>query len=128
MLDQRNLAGIGNIYKTETLFLRRVSPWRPVGQVDELAELVELARQLLEANKDRIGQVTTADSGLAGRTGFTDGPVGRADGAARRYARPVRAPTWLNGLPTGARAASRTDSTRQHDEQARGLTRPVGAA
>ena len=27
LLDQRNLAGIGNLYKAETLFLRGVSPW-----------------------------------------------------------------------------------------------------
>ena len=31
LLDQRNLAGIGNLYKAETLFLRGISPWRPVG-------------------------------------------------------------------------------------------------
>ena len=76
ILDQHNLAGIGNIYKTETLFLRRVSPWRPVGQVDELAELVELARQLLEANKERIGQVTTADT-RPGRQNWIYGRTGR---------------------------------------------------
>jgi endonuclease-8 len=29
LLDQRNLAGIGNLYKSETLFLRGISPWRP---------------------------------------------------------------------------------------------------
>ena len=27
LLDQRNLAGIGNFYKCELLFLRGVSPW-----------------------------------------------------------------------------------------------------
>ena len=27
LLDQRNLAGIGNVYKCEVLFLRGVSPW-----------------------------------------------------------------------------------------------------
>ncbi len=76
VLDQRNLAGIGNIYKTETLFLRRVSPWRPVGQVEDLTELVELARQLLEANKDRIGQVTTGDA-RPGRQNWVYGRAGR---------------------------------------------------
>ena len=29
LLDQRNLAGIGNFYKCEVLFLRGVSPWTP---------------------------------------------------------------------------------------------------
>ena len=33
LLDQRNLAGIGTIYRAETLFLRGVSPWRQVGDV-----------------------------------------------------------------------------------------------
>jgi formamidopyrimidine-DNA glycosylase len=59
LLDQRNLAGIGNLYKAEVLFLRGVSPWRPVGAVPGLAELVELARKLLVANAGRAGQVTT---------------------------------------------------------------------
>jgi endonuclease VIII len=62
LLDQRNLAGIGTIYRAETLFLRGVNPWRPVGEVAGLAELVDLARRLLNANKDRAGTVTTGDS------------------------------------------------------------------
>ncbi len=76
VLDQRNLAGIGNIYKTETLFMRRVNPWRPVGGVDELTDLVELARQLLEANKERAGQVTTGDP-RPGRQNWIYGRPGR---------------------------------------------------
>jgi endonuclease-8 len=59
LLDQRNLAGIGNVYKAEVLFLRGVHPWRPVGEIDDLPGLVELAGRLLEANKDRVGRVTT---------------------------------------------------------------------
>ena len=30
LLDQQNLAGIGNVYKAEVLFLRGIDPWRPV--------------------------------------------------------------------------------------------------
>jgi len=59
LLDQRNLAGIGTIYRAETLFLRGVSPWRPVGEVADLPGLVELARLLLDANKDRPSTITT---------------------------------------------------------------------
>jgi len=59
LLDQRNLAGIGTIYRAETLFLRGVSPWRPVGEVADLPGLVELARRLLDANKDRPSTITT---------------------------------------------------------------------
>jgi endonuclease-8 len=64
LLDQRNLAGIGNLYKAEVLFLRGVSPWRPVGEIDDLSAMVALAQRLLEENKERIGQVTT---GMRGR-------------------------------------------------------------
>src|SRR6516162_4721519 len=59
LLDQRNLAGIGNIYKAEVLFLRGVDPWRPVGEVAGLDALVSAAQQLMDANKERFSQVTT---------------------------------------------------------------------
>ncbi len=59
LLDQRNLAGIGNLYKCEVLFLRGVWPWTPVGEVSHLEALVSLAQRLLHANKDRWQQVTT---------------------------------------------------------------------
>jgi endonuclease-8 len=59
LLDQRNLAGIGNLYKSETLFLRGISPWRPVGDVPDLPGLVALAQRLLAANRGRWQQATT---------------------------------------------------------------------
>lgn len=59
LLDQRNLAGIGNLYLAETLFLHGVSPWRGIGGIEDLAELTETARRLLDENKDRVDQVTT---------------------------------------------------------------------
>jgi endonuclease VIII len=62
LLDQRNLAGIGTIYRAETLFLRGVNPWRPVGEVPDLAGLVEMARRLLDANKARVETITTGNA------------------------------------------------------------------
>jgi endonuclease-8 len=59
LLDQRNLAGIGNLYKAEVLFLRGVDPWRPAGEVTGLDALVSTAQQLMDANKERFSQVTT---------------------------------------------------------------------
>src|ERR1700683_5317765 len=56
LLDQKNLAGIGNVYKAEVLFLRGVNPWRPAGAVADLGALVNLARRLLEAHQDPIGR------------------------------------------------------------------------
>lgn len=53
LLDQRNLAGIGNVYRSELAFLARVTPWLPVGELPEgiAPRLVATAHRLLEANK-----------------------------------------------------------------------------
>jgi endonuclease-8 len=80
LLDQRNLAGIGNLYKSEVLFLRGISPWRPAGDVADPAALVGLARRLLDANKERIGQVTTG----VWRRGEETWVYGRAGRPCRR--------------------------------------------
>ena len=61
ILDQRNLAGVGNMYKSELCFLAGVHPWTPVGEVPDLPRLVRRARQVLEANKERVEQTTTGD-------------------------------------------------------------------
>lgn len=51
IMDQRLVAGVGNIWKHETLFRCRVYPWRRVRDLDdsELAQILETARQLLLA-------------------------------------------------------------------------------
>jgi endonuclease VIII len=61
LLDQRNLAGIGNLYKAESLFLRGLHPWTRVADVADLPALVGVAHRLLMANRDRWDQVTTGD-------------------------------------------------------------------
>ncbi|MDQ1586334.1 MAG: endonuclease [Actinomycetota bacterium] len=80
LLDQRNLAGIGNLYKVEVLFLQGVSPFTPVGAVRDLARLVERARLLLEANKDSAWQITSGD----GRRGHEHWVYGRHGRPCRR--------------------------------------------
>ncbi|MFR9752116.1 DNA-formamidopyrimidine glycosylase family protein [Nocardia sp. 004] len=47
LLDQRNLAGIGNIYRSEVCFLRRVHPATPVAAVPDLLALVDEAHRVL---------------------------------------------------------------------------------
>jgi endonuclease-8 len=59
LLDQRKLAGIGNLYKSEVLFVEGVDPWTPVGQVADLDRLVRTAHRLLRANRDHPEQSTT---------------------------------------------------------------------
>ncbi len=61
LLDQRNLAGIGTVYRAETLFLSGIHPRRPVGEIPDLAKVVDRARRLLSANKDRPEQTTSGD-------------------------------------------------------------------
>lgn len=61
LLEQRHLAGIGNVFKAELCFLGRVDPRTPVGDVPDLAAIVDRAKQLLEANKDRPTRITTGD-------------------------------------------------------------------
>lgn len=59
LLDQRNLAGIGNLYKCEVLFLSGISPWALAGDVSDLLSVVRRAHRLLVANKDHWHQSTT---------------------------------------------------------------------
>ncbi len=63
LLDQRNLAGIGNMYKCEALFATRVNPWTPTGEVPDLAALVSTAYRFLRANRDHPEQSTTGRMG-----------------------------------------------------------------
>ncbi|MDV9176604.1 DNA-formamidopyrimidine glycosylase family protein [Streptomyces sp. W16] len=62
LLDQRNLAGIGNIYKSELCFLLGATPWLPIGALpaDRAAKLPAIAKRLLETNRDRPVRNTTS--------------------------------------------------------------------
>jgi endonuclease-8 len=84
VLDQRNLAGIGNLWAVETCFLRGVSPWTPVRDVD-LAAFVRLARRMMTHSLDHPGQVTTGDT----RRGRTHWVYGRAERPCRRCGTPI---------------------------------------
>ncbi|MFI9201673.1 DNA-formamidopyrimidine glycosylase family protein [Streptomyces sp. NPDC053048] len=85
VLDQRNLAGIGNVYKSELCFLLRVTPWLPVASLPDPARLVTLAKKLLEVNKSRPARITTADVRPDRRLWV----YGRAERPCRRCGTPV---------------------------------------
>ena len=53
LLDQRNLAGLGNVYANELSFLRGFRPDTPIGDVADLKRLVALAHKAISVNKDR---------------------------------------------------------------------------
>jgi endonuclease VIII len=63
LLDQRLVAGIGNVYKSEVLFLTGVHPFTPAGAVakETLEQMMDLARRLLKDNviDGTSGQIQT---------------------------------------------------------------------
>jgi endonuclease-8 len=59
LLDQRLVAGLGNLYRTEVLFVRGLTPWVAVGDVPDLPALVEKGRRLMLANRGHWEQATT---------------------------------------------------------------------
>jgi endonuclease-8 len=85
LLDQRNLAGLGNIYVNELCFLRGVLPTRPVADVD-LRAAVDLAHRLIVANRDRPERTTTGDL----RRGNRLWVYGRAGEPCRRCGTRIR--------------------------------------
>jgi endonuclease VIII len=52
LLNQRVIAGIGNVFKSEILFLAGIHPFSPAGLLagDDLNRIVEVAREQLAAN------------------------------------------------------------------------------
>ncbi len=74
LLNQRVLAGLGNVYKSEVLFMCRVSPFALVRDVEDAAirSIVETSRRVLLANvTERLAPMTTY-TGLRRTTGRQD--------------------------------------------------------
>ncbi len=61
LLDQRNLAGIGTLWASESLFLSRLGPWTPAAEVDDadLERLVTRAHALLSQARHHAVQSST---------------------------------------------------------------------
>ncbi len=76
LLDQRLLAGIGNIFKSEACFAARINPWRSVGDLSD-AELVAVLRAAQEAMQDAVdsGRKTFAIYRRRGPCAVCGGPV-----------------------------------------------------
>ena len=91
LLDQRVLAGIGNVYKSEICFAAQVNPFRKVATLapKELADIAAIARRTMKANV-----ADEAKSGIVTYTGLRR-TTGSADRGARlwvygRRGRPCR--------------------------------------
>ncbi|MGZ4793441.1 MAG: DNA-formamidopyrimidine glycosylase family protein [Ilumatobacteraceae bacterium] len=59
VLDQRNVAGFGNVYAIEVPFIVGVSPNQPVGTIEGLDQLVGLGAALIRTSAERGPQNTT---------------------------------------------------------------------
>lgn len=88
LLDQKALAGIGNVIKSETCFVERADPWAAVSEFSdgELDALVDRARRLLAANTGGGRRVTTG----VGAPGASLWVYGRADRPCRRCGTRIR--------------------------------------
>jgi endonuclease VIII len=95
LLDQRVMAGPGNVYRCEACFLRGLHPSTPVGDVADLSALVDLMKRLMDANRATGRQITTGDP-RRGRDRWVYGRAGlpcRRCGAAVRREAPARSAT-----------------------------------
>lgn len=98
LLDQRNVAGIGNIWKSEGCFMARIDPWRRTTDVsdDELRAIARAIRPEIRASAGRGGPTVTYRPKAAA-------PDSSAHRAPRRPEdRDRRAGTWVYdraGLP-----------------------------
>ncbi len=59
LLDQRNVAGFGNVYAVEVPFIAGVSPHQPVDSIDGLDALVAAGSALIRTNMGRSHRNTT---------------------------------------------------------------------
>ena len=87
VMTQTALSGVGNIWKSETLFLCRLNPFAPVLTVtrEQLAEIVRTARRLLRAS---VASQTTPGSVEGGRGRFW--VYGRSGEPCRKCSTAVR--------------------------------------
>jgi endonuclease VIII len=95
LLDQRVMAGIGNVYCNELCFVSGRLPTAPVSAVTDPQRLVSRARDMLWANRYRWNRCTTGDT----RTGRQLWVYGRAGQSCRRCG------TRINYDDTGERVA-----------------------
>ena len=105
------MAGAGNVFKSEILFIERVDPFAQVSSLDRgtLARLVATARRLLVANRTTVRRTTTEDArAAAGSPLWVYGRAGRPGMPQAAGRSSNRSPTagWRAG-PTGARPVSR---------------------
>lgn len=76
LLDQRVMAGVGNVYANELCFVTGHLPSAPVSAVKDPLRLVQRARDMLWLNRSRVNRTTTGDT-RPGRDLWVYGRAGR---------------------------------------------------
>lgn len=84
LLDQKNLAGVGNEYRAEICFLAGIHPATPVSHVD-IDKVLDIARRIMWANRNSPIRVTTGVK-RAGENGYVFGREGKP---CRRCGAPI---------------------------------------
>ncbi len=97
LLNQRVMAGVGNVFKSEVLFVSGLDPFRTVASLTDaqVAKLIAVAHELLRANVIDAGSVGAATWGGYRRTTRRADPdarlwvYGRAGKPCRRCGTPI---------------------------------------
>ena len=102
LLDQRLIAGIGNVWRAEALWETRLSPWLRLGETadTELKAVLSTAAQMMRLSLAGDGNTRAAS---------TAEPAARALAAARRSRAAARATT--TELPTGVPACQKGEGS-----------------
>lgn len=85
LLDQRNLAGVGNVYANELCFVFGRLPTSPVNSLADPLRVANQAHKMLWANRTRTNRTTTGNS----RRGQELWVYGRAGEPCRRCGTPI---------------------------------------
>ncbi|EEI79235.1 MULTISPECIES: DNA-formamidopyrimidine glycosylase family protein [Corynebacterium] len=95
LLDQKNVAGIGNEYRAEACFIAGMHPAERVGDVD-VEKIVDVSRTIMWANRFSLIRVTTG----VRRAGETTYVFGRTNARCRRCGTPIEKGV-LGGVDAG---------------------------
>jgi endonuclease-8 len=98
LMDQRNVAGFGNEYVNELLFLMGVAPQRPVGEIGDLRRIISRGQRMLDVNKSQVDRSFTGST----RPGESRWVYNRERARCRRCRTPLRS-GQLGDRPTTER-------------------------
>lgn len=92
LLDQKVIAGIGNVYRAELLFLAGIDPELPANQLssDQLETLWNLAKTELRQG-EKLNRIVTVDPAIGGYKNARAIPEGERLYAYKRAGQPCRA-------------------------------------